>query len=68
MDKIVFKGIKQVTMETYQSATDKKGYLWFVRETIQKQEGSQSPFEENRFHIYFGDKKYGDFWVDFMNQ
>jgi hypothetical protein len=62
MDKIVFKGIKQVTMETYQSATDKKGYLWFVRETIQKQEGSQSPFEENRFHIYFGDKKYGDFW------
>jgi hypothetical protein len=62
MDKIVFKGIKQVTMDTYQSASDKKGYLWFVRETIQKQEGSQSPFEENRFHIYFGDKKYGDFW------
>lgn len=62
MDKIVFKGIKQVTMDTYQSASDKKGYLWFIRETIQKQEGSQSPFEENRFHIYFGDKKYGDFW------
>lgn len=62
MDKILFKGIKQVTMDAYQSATDKKGYLWFVRETVQKQEGSQSPFEENRFHIYFGDKKYGDFW------
>lgn len=62
MDKILFKGIKQVTMETYQSATDKKGYLWFVRETVQKEGGSQSPFEENRFHIYFGNKKYGDFW------
>lgn len=62
MDKTLFKGIKQVTMETYQSATDKKGYLWLVREIIQKQEGSQTPFEENRFHIYFGDKKYGDFW------
>lgn len=62
MDKILFKGIKQVTMETYQSTTDKKGYLWFVRETVQKEEGSQSPFEENRFHIYFGNKKYGDFW------
>lgn len=24
MDKILFKGIKQVTMETYQSETDKK--------------------------------------------
>ena len=63
MDKIVFKGIKQVTMDAYQSATDKKGYLWFVRETIQKQEGSQSPFEENRFHIYFGETKYGESWA-----
>lgn len=62
MDKILFKGIKQVTMKTFQTTEDKKGYLWFVREEIVKPEGSQSPFDVNRYHIYFGNKKYGDSW------
>lgn len=62
MNNMLFKGIKQVTMDFFNDIEDKKGYLWFVREIVQKQEGNQSPFEENRYHIYFGDKKYGDFW------
>ena len=62
MEKYIFKGIKQVTMGTYLSTVNKNGYLWFVREEIEKPEGSQSPFDVNRYHIYFGDKKYGESW------
>lgn len=62
MVKNIFKGVRQVTMENFNSITDKKGFLWFVRETITKLEGSSSPFEENRYHIYFGNTKYGDYW------
>jgi hypothetical protein len=49
-------------MGTYLSTVNKNGYLWFVREEIEKPEGSQSPFDVNRYHIYFGDRKYGESW------
>ena len=62
MAKNIFKGIKQVTIETFNSTINKLGYIWFVREPVSIPEGNASPFDENKYHIYFGDTKYGEFW------
>lgn len=54
MEKIAFKGIKQVLSTTFESVSseDRKGYLWFVR-TVD--ENSQTISGD----IYFGEKHYG---------
>lgn len=60
---MIFKGIKQVTMARFNEITDKKGYLWFVREEVSTTGGGgDSPFDANRYHIYFGNRKYGESW------
>ena len=57
MAKTLFKGIQQVTMSRFNEITDKKGYLWFVREP----QGEDSNLGDDRFYIYFGTKCYGSF-------
>lgn len=44
-----FKGFKQVLKSEFDAATDKVGYLWFVRENAEAQMGE----------IYFGSRLYG---------
>lgn len=46
-----FKGIKQVLADSYNDTVDKKGYLWFVRESADATSGD----------IYFGTRHYGHF-------
>ena len=58
---MIFKGIKQVTMTRFNEITDKNGYLWFVREEVPTTE-ENSLFDANRYHIYFGNRKYGESW------
>lgn len=58
MAKILFKGIQQVTMDTFNSVEDKKGYLWFVREP----QGENTGLGDDKFHIFFGTRCYGSFW------
>lgn len=58
MAKTLFKGIQQVTMETFEKAVDKKGYLWFVRESV----GENTGLGDDKFSIYFGSRCYGSFW------
>ena len=58
---MIFNGIKQVTMTRFNEITDKNGYLWFVREEVSTT-GENSPFYVNRYHIYFGNRKYGESW------
>ena len=48
-----FKGLKQVTLEAYEQASEKAGYLWFVRSNI-----SGDTYEGD---IYFGTRHYGHF-------
>lgn len=57
MAKTLFKGIQQVTMETFNATSDKKGYLWFVREP----QGENTGLGDDKFHIYFGTRCYGSF-------
>ena len=57
MAKTLFKGIQQVTMETFEKAVDKKGYLWFVRESV----GENTGLADDKFSIYFGSRCYGSF-------
>ena len=54
MAKILFRGIKQVDFEEYNSLepNDKVGYLWFVR-TFNDED------EEEYSDIFFGNRKYG---------
>ena len=47
LNKKVFKGIRQVNLSTYQSYSDKEGYLWLIKDG------------ENRY-IYFGNQLYSD--------
>ena len=47
LSKKIFKGIRQVNLSTYQSYSDKEGYLWLIKDG------------ENR-HIYFGNQLYSD--------
>lgn len=58
MAKILFKGIQQVTMDTFNGVEDKKGYLWFVREP----QGENTGLGDDKFHIFFGTRCYGSFW------
>lgn len=58
MAKTLFKGIQQVTMDTFKGTADKKGYLWFVREP----QGENTGLGDDKFHIYFGTRCYGSFW------
>lgn len=63
MAKTLFKGIQQVTMDTFNAADEKKGYLWLVREPMADVEGSsENPLGNDRYHIYFGTRCYGSFW------
>lgn len=62
MAKTLFKGIQQVTMDTFKAAEEKKGYLWFVREPVGDTEGAENPLGNDKFHIYFGTRCYGSFW------
>lgn len=64
MAKILFKGIQQVTMNTFNNVEDKKGYLWFVREPMDAngEEGGDGDLGNDRYHIYFGTRCYGSFW------
>lgn len=57
MAKTLFKGIQQVTMETFEKTVDKKGYLWFVRESV----GENTGLGDDKFSIYFGSRCYGSF-------
>lgn len=59
---INFKGIKQVTLSSFESIkndADKLGYLWLVREPK-----SESPADGGKkvdsFSIYFGTRRYGE--------
>ena len=47
LNKKLFKGIRQVNLSTYQSYSDKEGYLWLIKDG------------ENRY-IYFGNQLYSD--------
>ena len=47
LSKKIFKGIRQVNLSTYQSYSDKEGYLWLIKDG------------ENRY-IYFGNQLYSD--------
>ena len=47
LSKKIFKGIRQVNLSTYQSYSDKEGYLWLVKDG------------KNR-HIYFGNQLYSN--------
>lgn len=58
MAKTLFKGIQQVTMDAFNAAEEKKGYLWFVREP----QGENTGLGDDKFHIYFGTRCYGSFW------
>ena len=58
MAKTLFKGIQQVTMDAFNAAEEKKGYLWFVREP----QGVNTGLGDDKFHIYFGTRCYGSFW------
>lgn len=54
MDKVLFKGIKQVTADVYNStsSSDRIGYLWFVR-------NATSGTSAKNCDIFFGNRKYG---------
>ena len=45
-------------METFKNTVDKKGYLWFVRESV----GENTGLGDDKFSIYFGSRCYGSFW------
>lgn len=62
MAKTLFKGIQQVTMNTFNAAEEKKGYLWLVREPMADAEGAENPLGNDKYHIYFGTRCYGSFW------
>ena len=47
LSKKIFKGIRQVNLSTYQSYSDKEGYLWLVKDG------------KNRY-IYFGNQLYSN--------
>ena len=47
LSKKIFKGIRQVNLSTYQSYSDKEGYLWLIKDG------------ENRY-IYFGNQLYSN--------
>ena len=53
MDKMLFKGIKQVTSDIYNntSSSNRIGYLWFVRDIVSG--------ETLSVDIFFGNRKYG---------
>lgn len=65
MAKTLFKGIQQVTMDTFNAAEEKKGYLWLVREPMFAEDGESADVNvlaNDRYHIYFGTRCYGSFW------
>ena len=65
MAKTLFKGIQQVTMDTFNAAEEKKGYLWLVREPMFAEDGESADanvLANDRYHIYFGTRCYGSFW------
>lgn len=65
MAKTLFKGIQQVTMDTFTAAEEKKGYLWLVREPMFAEDGESADANvlgNDRYHIYFGTRCYGSFW------
>ena len=47
LNKKVFKSIRQVNLSTYQSYSDKEGYLWLIKDG------------KNRY-IYFGNQLYSN--------
>ena len=49
-NKKVFLGFKQVTAKTFETATDKQGYFWLVRDV-----------EKGTADIWFGNKHYSSF-------
>ena len=62
MTKTLFKGIQQVTMDTFNAAEEKKGYLWLVREPMFAEDGESADanvLANDRYHIYFGTRCYG---------
>lgn len=56
MEKLLFKGIKQVLSTTFANTNgdDKKGYLWLVRTTNESGETISGD-------VYFGEKHYGHY-------
>lgn len=62
MEKILFKGIQQVTKSKFDAVENKKGYLWFVREPMTDGEGVDNLLANDKYHIYFGSRCYGSFW------
>lgn len=60
MSEKIFKGFKQVTRKTFDDATDKSGYLWFVRTEVPEIEGSND-VSNDEYDIYFGSRHYGHF-------
>lgn len=58
---IQFKGIKQVTLNSYKNDNDKLGYLFLVRDLDANGEAKSQ-------EIYFGGRKYGDSSLEIVNK
>ena len=68
MSKQIFKGFRQVTATQFANATEKAGYLWFVRTPMEtdadpENEGVQDAnvLTDDMYDIYFGSRQYGHF-------
>lgn len=63
MDNL-FKGIKQVTKEYFDSLSkvEKLGVIWFVRESVFAEGESKNSLGNDKYYIYFGSRPYGYFW------